>query len=127
MNRAFQAILVGIALLLASCGGGQLTAGIEGSGAPVTTVGSITGFGSIFVNGVEYATAGAQIGIDGPPGTEEQLSVGDVVTVAGTVHADGKSGSASQVTVGEKEATTADQENAEPQKPETPGPTHHDS
>src|SRR5256885_5141775 len=83
MNRAFQAILVGIALLLASCGGGQLTAGIEGSGAPVTTVGSITGFGSIFVNGVEYATAGAQIGIDGQPGTEAQLSVGDVVTVVG--------------------------------------------
>jgi len=89
MNRAFQAILVGIALLLASCGGGQLTAGIEGSGAPVTTVGSITGFGSIFVNGVEYATAGAQIGIDGQPGTEAQLSVGDVVTVVGTVNADG--------------------------------------
>ena len=111
MNRAFQAILVGIALLLASCGGGQLTAGIEGSGAPVTTVGSITGFGSIFVNGVEYATAGAQIGIDGQPGTEAQLSVGDVVTVVGTVNADGKTGTAGQVTFGGNVAGTVDQVN----------------
>ena len=111
MNRAFQATLVGIALLLASCGGGQLTAGIEGSGAPVTTVGSITGFGSIFVNGVEYATAGAQIGIDGQPGTEAQLSVGDVVTVVGTVNADGKTGTAGQVTFGGNVAGTVDQVN----------------
>src|SRR5438105_4051939 len=111
MNRAFQATLVGLALLLASCGGGQLTAGIEGSGAPVTTVGSITGFGSILVNGVEYATAGAQVGIDGQAGTEAQLSVGDVVTVVGTVNADGKTGTASQVTFEGNVAGTVDQVN----------------
>src|SRR5207302_11333894 len=99
MNRAFQAILVGIALLLASCGGGQLTAGIEGSGAPVTTVGSSTGFGSMFGNGVEYATAGAQNGTEGQPGTEGQLSVGDGVTVVGAAHADGRSRTHGQLTI----------------------------
>ena len=54
------------ALLLASCGGGGDSGGsppiggIQGSGRMVS-IGTITGFGSIFVNGVEFATTGAQI------------------------------------------------------------------
>lgn len=97
MNRSVQATLVGIALLLTSCGG-SLTAGIEGSGSPVAAAGPITGFGSIFVNGVEYTTTSARIDIDDQPATESQLSVGDIVTVVGTVNADGKTGTATQVT-----------------------------
>ena len=98
MSRTLQSVLVAIALLLSSCGGGQLTAGIEGSGAPVTASGVITGFGSIFVNGIEYSTAGAVLDIDEQPGAESQLSVGDVVTVVGTLNADGMTGNASRVT-----------------------------
>ena len=48
------------ALLLAACSGPTQLAGIQGSGAAVA-YGPITGFGSIFVNGVEYATSSAQI------------------------------------------------------------------
>lgn len=98
MNRTVQTAFVAVALLLTSCGG-QLTAGIEGSGAPVIASGAITGFGSIFVNGVEYTTTGARIDIDDRAGTESQLSVGDVVTVVGTVNADRKTGTATQVTL----------------------------
>ncbi len=98
MNRTIQSVLVGVALLLTSCGGSQLTAGIEGSGAPVAASGPVTGFGSIFVNGVEYATTSARIDIDDQPGTESQLSVGEIVTVIGTVNPDGKTGTATQVT-----------------------------
>ena len=97
MNRSVQTALVGVALLLTSCQG-SLTAGIEGSGSPVAASGPITGFGSIFVNGVEYTTTNARIDIDDQLATESQLSVGDVVTVVGTVNADGKTGTATQVT-----------------------------
>jgi hypothetical protein len=100
MNRTFQTILAGVALLLSSCGASQMVAGIEGSGSPIVASGAISGFGSIFVNGVEYATTNAQIDIDDQPGTESQLLVGEIVTVTGTVNADGKSGTATQVTFG---------------------------
>jgi hypothetical protein len=88
--------------LTASCGSEE-TAGIEGSGAPVasnvTTTGRITGFGSIFVDDVEYNTATAQIRIDDQPATEADLRVGHVVTITGTVNPDGKTGTANQVTL----------------------------
>jgi len=60
--------------------------------------GPITGFGSIFVNGVEYTTTNAQIRIDDQTGAETELHVGDIVTVNGTVNTDAKTGTATQVT-----------------------------
>jgi hypothetical protein len=85
------------AALLVACGFTQ-TAGIQGSGAPVATAstvsGPITGFGSVFVNGVEYGTSAAQITIDGQSGTEAQLRAGQIVTLQGTVNSDGTTGSA---------------------------------
>lgn len=55
------------AVFLSGCGGGaggDLTAsgGIGGSGV---TVGSVSKFGSVFVNGIEFDTAGAVIVVDG--------------------------------------------------------------
>jgi hypothetical protein len=88
--------------LLLSCGGEQ-TAGIQGSGlpsvadAPATAVGPISGFGSIFVNGVEYSTSAARISIDDQSGTEAQLRVGQIVTVKGRVSSDGDTGTATEV------------------------------
>ena len=108
MTRTIHTVLLSLVLLVASCGGSQ-TAGIEGSGAPVTAVGPITGFGSIFVNRVEYGTANAQIDVDGQPGTESQLAVGDVVTVVGTVGTNGTTGTASRVTFRWKVAGTVTQ------------------
>ncbi|MGE0581530.1 MAG: DUF5666 domain-containing protein [Steroidobacteraceae bacterium] len=91
------------ALLLASCGGGGGDAGgtppiggIQGSGRWVS-VGAITGFGSIFVNGVEFATTGAQISIGDRSGTEAELRIGQVVAVQGTVDANGTTGAATRV------------------------------
>ncbi len=88
-------------VLLSACGGSTDVAGIQGTGSPspVSAVGPITGFGSIFVGGVEYSTAGAQISIDGQAASETQLSTGQVVTVSGTVNNDGKTGTATQVTL----------------------------
>ena len=95
---ALIAVCAGIVGLFAGCGG-DMTAGIQGSGRTggVAAVGPITGFGSIFVDGVEYSTSGAQISVDDQAGTESQLRVGQVVTVKGTVNADGITGTAATV------------------------------
>ena len=94
-SRTHAGLGVVAAVLLAACGPTE-TAGIEGSGfsSPAAVSGPITGFGSVFVNGVEYSTAAAQINIDGQPGTEAQLRAGQVVTIEGTVNPDGTTGAA---------------------------------
>lgn len=88
-------LVLSLGLLLSACGP-LLIAGIEGSGL-INSLGVITAFGSVFVNGVEYTVAHAQIDVDEQPGTESQLGVGDVVSIEGAVNADGKTGSASRI------------------------------
>lgn len=70
------------ASLLVACGGGTL-AGISGTG--ITSEGTVTSFGSVFVNGVEFDTANAAIIVNGERVTEAELRVGQVVTVKGTL------------------------------------------
>lgn len=82
------------ALGLAACGGTGSTAS---SGAAATTSGVITGFGSVFVNGVEYETGGTSVSVDGAAGSENELAVGMVVTLEGTVNPDGTTGTASHI------------------------------
>lgn len=86
-------------LLLISC---SSSGGIGGSG--ITSQGSVSEFGSIFVNGTEFDTSNATIIVEG----EEKgvgdavvlnnLDVGMVVTVYGTRSEDGKRGVANRVT-----------------------------
>jgi hypothetical protein len=63
--------------------------------------GQITGFGSIFVNGVEFETTDSDITFDGAAGTESDLRLGMVVTVTGTINPDGLTGTADSVSVEE--------------------------
>jgi hypothetical protein len=70
-----------VAAVVVACGGGGGAnfAGIDRLGV---TDGTITGFGSVFVNGVEYSTTGAtSFSIDDASGTQDQLEVGQQVTV----------------------------------------------
>jgi len=99
VSRACAGLAGVAAVLLAACGGTE-TAGIEGSGftSPAAVSGPVTGFGSVFVNGVEYSTSAAQITIDGQTGTEAQLNAGQIVTIQGTVSSDGKTGVANALT-----------------------------
>ncbi|MFW2373736.1 MAG: DUF5666 domain-containing protein [Gammaproteobacteria bacterium] len=62
-----------------------------------TTVGVITGFGSIYINGVEYETDSASIDDDGVSSQETSLGVGDVCVLQGRVNADGTTGTATAV------------------------------
>ena len=92
--RALPVIL--LATVLAACGGG--TAGSGTSSAPATasngpagvSVGAITGFGSVHLNGKKFETTNASITIDGQAATQADLLVGDVIEVKG--HHDGSSG-----------------------------------
>ncbi len=92
-NSKFRKSLVGLAVIgalsLSACGGGGSSSSTS-SGS--LTSGVITGFGSVFVNGVEYETTGADILVNGVPADESVLEVGMVVNLRGT--ANGASGNA---------------------------------
>ena len=60
------------------------TDGITGTGVAIT-IGSISGFGSVIVNGERYDTSSAIFTIDGQSGSQSDLAVGDVVVIKGTV------------------------------------------
>jgi hypothetical protein len=102
INRGMTILAV---MALAACGGSGSSApalteplptgGITGTGSAII-MGSISGFGSIIVNGTSYDTAAAIFTIDGESGTQSDLAVGDVVVVKGTV-TDGTSGANSRV------------------------------
>ena len=76
MRRLFLAAV--LATLVACGGGGGTFAGIDRLGV---SNGTISGFGSIIVNGVEYQTNNANFSIDDGPGSQDDLQVGQVVTV----------------------------------------------
>lgn len=90
---ARRVALVFSVLICTSCGSGldiaaQLLLAAGGIGGTGISFGPITGFGSIFVNGVEFQTSGATIIIDGSPASEGDLKKGMVVTVQGTIDGD---------------------------------------
>jgi hypothetical protein len=85
-----------VAALIAACSGGGDTAGIGGSG--FISSGTVTGFGSVFVNGVEFETSGTVFDIDDSgTGSQSDLAIGMVVTVNGTVNTDGVTGNATRI------------------------------
>ena len=91
-----------LGILLTACGGGETgsaSTGTGGSRAPaVVSVGVITGFGSVIVNGITFATSGANVIIDDSPNRpDSELRLGMVVKVKGTVGSDGKTGTATSV------------------------------
>lgn len=89
------ALAASIALLTA-CSGSDTTT--SASATDGTSVGVVTGFGSIYVNGVEYETDNAIITIDGKIALETDIGVGDICVVDGTVNPDGLTGTAISVT-----------------------------
>jgi len=79
--RGFPAVLLAIGL--AACGG-STSGSAPGMANPArASSGSITGFGSIHVNGVKYETTSAVITVNGQAGVQGDLRVGDVVDVSG--------------------------------------------
>lgn len=95
IRRLAGALSLAAAALLAACGGGGGdSAGVGTGGTGSFSVGPVTGFGSIFVNGVRYEDNGARLVDD--DGTvkvlgsdDNPLKVGMVVEVSGSVDASG--------------------------------------
>jgi len=98
----FNWLIVILVAFLTACGGGGdnttttptstpvddgSTGGITGTGVFVA-FGTVTGFGSIIVNGVKYDTSAAIFTIDGNPGFQDDLAVGNIVLVKGTIDDD---------------------------------------
>jgi hypothetical protein len=89
--KGFISALLSVFLLI-SCGsgGGGMTAGGGIGGSGVISSGAISAFGSVFVNGTEFDTSNAAIIVNGEEvgvGDEfvqENLNIGQVVTVEGT-------------------------------------------
>jgi len=79
-----------------ACGSSGGSSG-GGAGSTGMSVGVITAFGSIFVNGVEFETGTAAINIDDSPGTEDDLKLGMVVVVQADFSDDGTTGIAMTV------------------------------
>jgi hypothetical protein len=96
---ALPMAVLSVTLTLMACGGGSGgTSSLTSTGTPTTAQGVITGFGSVFVNGVEYFVGNnTAINMDGTDRPESNLQVGMLVTVQGTVNADGKIGMAKSI------------------------------
>ncbi len=82
---------------LTACGGSDNSATVNPVSSANTMQGTITGFGSIYVNGVEFETDTASVVIDGVPDIETSLGIGDVVVLQGKVNDDGLTGVATAV------------------------------
>jgi hypothetical protein len=90
-------LLTGVAgtCALIACGANGTVAGIEGTG--ITSSGAISGFGSVFVNGVEFATTSAAITVNGQAATQADLRSGQIVAIGGQIAPGGTSGTAGKV------------------------------
>ena len=110
MNGILKISAVSLAIAstigLAACGGGgsdssgSSTSSSTGTSGNTIISGVVTGFGSIFVDGVEFETDGSSFSLDdGDDGPEDEgeLAVGMVVTVTGTVNEDGVTGIAEHI------------------------------
>ena len=78
-----------------ACGGG----GGSGSaaGTAVVSKGAITGFGSVFVNGVEFETTSTNVVSDDAGVAATDLKIGMTVKVKGKINDDGVTGSAEHI------------------------------
>jgi hypothetical protein len=93
-----------LSVFITACGGGgggSLAGG--GIGGTGVTSGTVSGFGSVFVNGIEFETDGASRDVDDEISTsngfddDTVLGIGMVVTITGTVNADGATGTADSI------------------------------
>src|ERR1700730_3671523 len=102
MNKVIPTILLAAAAALVACGGGSGMSGTTPSGsAPVMSTGTITGFGSIYVNGVHFKTTSATIRKNGQVVAQSALKVGEIARIKGSKNDSDGTGNAESVDVDE--------------------------
>ncbi len=92
---SFASLAVISALGITACNDSANDAAPAAKSAVVSGV--ITNFGSVFVNGVKYETGGSTVSLDGTTAAESDLKIGMLVTLEGTINADGTTGVAKSV------------------------------
>ena len=104
MRMSFIKYILGplLTVTLAGCGSSSNSTDINQpppqAATAQTTIGQITGFGSIYVNGVEYDTDGSTYDVDDSVASDDDaLAVGMVVKVQGSVNSDGLTGHADSI------------------------------
>ena len=87
------ALVAAAAMIMAACGGSDSSSpppdGSIQPGTMSTVVGTISGFGSVIVNGVKFDDSSAAVTMDGAVATRDRLRVGMVVQIRGRIRADG--------------------------------------
>lgn len=98
-SARMSGLLITAILAVGGCGGSgggeapapqpqpQPIAGITRTGVAFA-VGPVTAFGSVVVNGITYDTSTAEFTVDGQLATQDDLAVGDMVLVKGTIDDD---------------------------------------
>lgn len=102
MNKSLKLSTAGLiaATLLSACGGGGGGTSTGGTAANTVSQGTITGFGSVIVDGVRYSSVGANvIDEDGASLSRDTLRIGMTVNVEGTSSDDLASGEARTIEV----------------------------
>lgn len=87
-NLACWGFMFGMVGLLGGCGsgGGETAVSTSGGGSgSAAAVGTVTGFGSVFVNGTRFETSNASFTVDDRPGSQSDLKIGMTVIVKGAV------------------------------------------
>ena len=100
INNLRNFTLAGIATaVMLGCGGSGDSGTTAGGGSSsITTVGAITGFGSVYVNGVKFETESAEYEVEDESAFDDSaLRVGMVVKVKGRINDDGRTGTANQI------------------------------
>ncbi len=87
---------ISLSLGLVACGGGGSSSTTSGA-SDIISSGTITGFGSVYVNGIKFETNNSSFNIEGNTGTQEDLAIGMVVEVNGTINPDGITGTARSI------------------------------
>lgn len=91
-------LAAGLVTALVACGGGGgSSAGVGTGGTGAFAVGTISGFGSIIVNGVRYDDSSATVVDDDDSSSSSALAIGQVVEIRGSVNSDGLTGTASSI------------------------------
>ncbi len=101
MKISISALCLSV-LCLSGCesGSDEHVSGIEGTGNKVEVAvayGAITGFGSVYVNGVHFTTDTATVEIDNESASEGALAVGMIVAVVGEISRNGYEGVAKTI------------------------------
>ena len=101
MSKIVSSVLaVTLAALIVACGGSGSSSNMSNL-TPVMATGTITGFGSIYVNGVHFQTSSATIRKNGQTVAESQLAVGEVARVKGETNDSDGTGVAETIDVDE--------------------------